>query len=169
MSRSNLLLQESFTIETLDSIPVVIQKLILHVKDFAVVISSQKDPFFTSKVSKPGFKLSRIHNHRYFSPFIIGTFKNGENGTLIHVQIGLRSFRYYTFLITSCVAPLVFALSFIVSTIDDGGVTLSSLSFLTFVVMGTISTAQELKLFWSEVEIVKTQLIDVFVESVMKS
>ena len=88
-----LLPYDAFTIQTPDSLAIVLEKLAAHIepsKTFRWSFSRDHAPY-EGRISDTGFEIHRIiHYRNSFLPIIRGRFDPLPNGTAIHITMGLH-------------------------------------------------------------------------------
>lgn len=90
-----LLPYDSFTIQTRDPLPLILQRLNAEVEAPRIGFGfSQHRALYQGSVSEDGFKITRIINYRNsFLPIIRGSFAQEPDGTtIIHITMGLHPF-----------------------------------------------------------------------------
>lgn len=87
-----LLPRDRFSIQTLQPLPVVIEKLEPHIEAPRIRWGfSRKHALYTGTISSSGFTIRRIiHYRNSFLPRIQGQFEPSAQGTIVHITMGLH-------------------------------------------------------------------------------
>jgi hypothetical protein len=178
-----LLPNETFTIQTQESIPVLCQKILAQVEDSSIMPNPQNQAVFTGQVSEHGFKISRIINyHNPLLPIICGRFEDIPGGTLIYVEMKLNPagarflYLYYviyfgtTLLILEILALRILEAFKIVIILVQFSAWFNVLTPLMFLILfSKIYVLPHIfrRSFWNEVKLDRSKLKQIFCEDRM--
>ncbi|MBH8577804.1 hypothetical protein I8752_33555 [Nostocaceae cyanobacterium CENA369] len=84
---------DTFTILTPDSLPIVLQRLSAKVEPTKMFRVSKKHAPYQGTISEQGFQITRIiHYRNSFLPVIRGRFEAQVHQTVVHIQMSLHPF-----------------------------------------------------------------------------